>query len=109
MRNEGHDVRTATDGRQVLDAVAHAPPDLLLLDVMMPHGNGYEVCRHLRSSTAYDAVRIVMLTARGHKSDEQTGLGLGADAYVTKPFAIGDVVGCVAEVLSRPRSPAGRG
>ncbi|MDR3471364.1 MAG: response regulator [Devosia sp.] len=105
MQGEGHAVRTATDGRQVLQAVEQAKPDLLLLDVMMPGGNGYEICRHLRGSPAYDGIRIVMLTARGRESDARTGLALGADAYVTKPFAIGDVVGCIAEVLSRP--PAG--
>ena len=97
-------MRTATDGRQALAAVAEAPPDLLLLDVMMPRGNGYEVCRKLRASADYNDVRIVMLTARGGDADQNTGLGLGADAYVTKPFAIADVVDCVATVLAKPRS-----
>ena len=104
MEREGHDVRTATDGAQTLQSVADAPPDLLLLDVMMPRGNGYDVCRTLRASRDYDNVRIVMLTARGRDEDQRAGLELGADAYVTKPFAIGDVVGCVADVLSRSRT-----
>ena len=104
MQREGHDVRTATDGREALAAVAAAPPDLLLLDVMMPRGNGYEVCRTLRASADYNDVRIVMLTARGGDADQSAGLALGADAYVTKPFAIADVIDCVAAVLSRPRA-----
>ena len=105
MQREGHDVRTASDGQSALDAIAETRPDLLLLDLMMPRGNGYEVCRALRSSPDYNDVRIIMLTARGQESDQRTGLALGADAYVTKPFAIGDVVDCVAAVLARPRAP----
>ena len=100
MRREGHAVRTATDGQQTLDAVAAAAPDLVLLDVMMPKANGYDVCRTLRASHAYDAVRIVMLTAKGREADQRAGLALGADAYISKPFAIGDVVACVASVLA---------
>ncbi|ODT15770.1 MAG: two-component system response regulator [Kaistia sp. SCN 65-12] len=100
MRREGHAVRTATDGQQTLDAVAQAVPDLVLLDVMMPKANGYDVCRALRASHAYDGVRIVMLTAKGREADQQAGLALGADAYISKPFAIGDVVACVASVLA---------
>jgi DNA-binding response OmpR family regulator len=107
MQREGHDVRTATDGQQALAAVAETPPDVLLLDLMMPRGNGYEVCKTLRASPDYDDVRIVMLTARGQDDDQRKGLALGADAYVTKPFAIGDVIDCVAGVLAKPRS--GRG
>lgn len=107
MQREGHDVRTATDGRETLAAVAQMAPDVLLLDLMMPHGNGYEVCQALRSSPAYSGIRIVMLTARGGEADQSKGLAAGADAYVTKPFAINDVVACVSAVLGRPRDRAG--
>ena len=107
MQREGHAVRTATDGQQALAAVAETPPDLLLLDLMMPPGNGFEVCRTLRASPDYNDVRIILLTARGQDADQRTGLALGADAYVTKPFAIGEVVDCVAAVLSRPRAQGG--
>lgn len=103
MQREGHAVRTATDGQQTLAAVAAEKPDLLLLDLMMPRGNGYDVCKALRASSDYDGVRIVMLTARGGDAEQLTGLRLGADAYVTKPFAIGEVVDCVSAVLARPR------
>jgi DNA-binding response OmpR family regulator len=104
MQREGHDVRTAPDGRETLAAVAEKLPDVLLLDLMMPHGNGYEVCQALRSSPTYKDVRIVMLTARGGEADQSQGLSAGADAYVTKPFATGDVVDCVAAVLARRRT-----
>lgn len=100
-------MRTATDGRETLAAVAELPPDVLLLDLMMPRGNGYEVCRALRASPDYNAVRIIMLTARGGSGEESKGMDAGADAYVTKPFAIADVVDCVSAVLARPRPAVG--
>lgn len=107
MRREGHAVRTATDGQETLDAVTAAAPDLVLLDVMMPKASGYDVCRTLRASREYDAVRIVMLTAKGREADQRAGLALGADAYISKPFAIGDVIDCVATVLAaRPQQAA---
>ena len=107
MQRAGHVVRTASDGAQTLAAVAQMPPDVLLLDLMMPRGNGYEVCRALRALPDYNDVRIIMLTARGGSGDESRGMDAGADAYVTKPFAIGDVIDCVAAVLAQPR-PAAR-
>lgn len=100
MQREGHVVRTAIDGRQALDAVEQERPDLVLLDLMMPRANGYDVCRALRSNPGHAGVRIIMLTAKGRDADEQAGLALGADAYITKPFAISDVTECVARVLS---------
>jgi DNA-binding response OmpR family regulator len=106
MQRAGYEVRTATDGAETLAAVADARPDLLLLDLMMPRGNGYEVCQTLRASPHYNGVRIIMLTARGGNADQSKGLAVGADAYVTKPFAIDDVVDCVAAVLAAPRPSA---
>ncbi|HVY19282.1 MAG TPA: response regulator [Bauldia sp.] len=103
MERQGHRVRTAADGQEALVAVAESPPNLLLLDLMMPRGNGYEVCRTLRASPEYNNVRIVMLTARGQDNDQRTGLAAGADAYVTKPFAINDVVDCVSAMLAKQR------
>lgn len=100
MQREGHDVRTASDGQEALDAMAQAAPDLVLLDVMMPKASGYDVCRTLRASSAFDGVRVIMLTAKGREADQRAGLALGADAYISKPFAIGDVVACVAGVLA---------
>lgn len=102
MQREGHVVRTATDGRQALDAVEEQTPDLVLLDLMMPRANGYDVCRALRSSPQHEGVRIIMLTAKGRNAEQQAGLALGADAYITKPFAVSDVTECVARVLSQP-------
>ena len=63
--------------RQALEAIAEAPPDMLLLDLMMPRGNGYDICRTLRALARYDGVRIVMLTARGQDSDQRKGSSSG--------------------------------
>lgn len=104
MQREGHDVRTAADGEQALAEIEKRRPDVLLLDLMMPKGNGYEVCRTLRANRSYDDVRIVMLTAKGREADQRVGMDLGADAYITKPFAIAEVVSCVKEVLARKGS-----
>lgn len=101
MQREGHDVRTAANGEETLAAIKTQPPDIVLLDLMMPRGNGYEICRTLRADPSYDGVRIVMLTAKGGEADQRVGMELGADAYISKPFAIGEVVSCVKEVLAR--------
>jgi DNA-binding response OmpR family regulator len=101
MQREGHDVRTAADGEQALAEIERQRPDVVLLDLMMPKGNGYEVCRMLRANRSYDDVRIVMLTAKGREADQRVGMALGADAYITKPFAIAEVTACVKDVLAR--------
>ena len=106
MHEQGHDVRTVGDGEAALAAIAAAPPQLVLLDVMMPKRNGYDVCRALRADRHNDHLRIVMLTAKGREADKRAGIELGVDAYLTKPFAIRDVVGCVADMLQRPRPAA---
>jgi DNA-binding response OmpR family regulator len=107
MHAEGHEVRTVADGDAALAAVAEKPPELLLLDVMMPRRNGYDVCRTLRENPRYERLRIIMLTAKGRDADRQAGLALGVDAYLIKPFAIRDVVGCVNGVLASAQQPHG--
>jgi DNA-binding response OmpR family regulator len=100
MRRAGHEVRVAHDGEAVLAAVAEAVPDLVLLDVMMPKRNGYDVCDALRADPACRDLRIIMLTARGQAVERTKGLALGADAYVTKPFSTREVVDLVSETLA---------
>ncbi|HEX9719356.1 MAG TPA: response regulator [Ramlibacter sp.] len=99
LRREGHEVIAAYDGRQALDAVARERPDLILLDVMMPLKTGFEVCQHLRATTAFHDIPIIMLTARGRDTDVARGLALGADAYLTKPFSTRELIAKVAELL----------
>ena len=100
MRREGFEVAVAADGEAALAAVAARPPDLVILDVMMPRLNGFEVCQRLRAEPAWRGVRVLMLTAKGRESELQKGLSLGADAYVTKPFSTRDLVAEVRRLLA---------
>ena len=92
MRKAGYQVRAAADGEEALAAVRAEPPDLLLLDVTMPRMTGYEVCETIRANAEWNGVRILMLTARGRDIEREKGLAMGADDYVTKPFATQDVL-----------------
>lgn len=99
MRRAGFDVAVARNGREALEALQGSPPDLLLLDVMMPEFDGYEVCERIRARPEWSGTKIVMLTARGREVERERGLSLGADAYVTKPFSTRDLVEQVKRML----------
>lgn len=99
MKRAGFEVTVARNGREALQALDGQPPDLLLLDVMMPEFDGYEVCERIRKRPEWDATRIIMLTARGRDVERQRGLSLGADRYVTKPFSTRDLVEQAKELL----------
>ncbi len=101
MRQAGYDVRVARDGDAALAAVAESVPDLVLLDVMMPGRDGYEVCQSIRANPACARTRIVMLTARSRDVEREKGIALGADAYVTKPFSTRALVERVREMLAQ--------
>jgi DNA-binding response OmpR family regulator len=98
LQRGGYEVRVAHDGEEALAQAEAFAPDLVLLDVMMPKLNGYEVCQRLRQGGR--AVKIVMLTARGREVDEEKGKALGADLYVTKPFSTRELVAQVRELLA---------
>ena len=95
-------VLTATDGEKGLNAVLHAKPDLVLLDIMLPKINGYEICRLIREQKL--TMPIIMLTAKGDESDIVLGLNLGADDYVTKPFSIKELLARAAAFLRRAKA-----
>lgn len=99
LEHNGYDVRVARDGQQVLDQLPEYRPDLILLDVMMPVRNGFEICQTIRANPEWRDMKIVMLTARGRDIEATKGLALGADAYVTKPFSTKDLVERVKELL----------
>jgi len=99
LARAGYEVHTATDGEETLRAVKRIRPDLLLLDIMLPLKNGFEVCQTLRGEPDFAGMKIVMLTAKGRGTEVAKGLGLGADAYVTKPFGTRDLVETVRRLL----------
>jgi DNA-binding response OmpR family regulator len=99
LRSNGFDVLVATDGQAGLDAALRGDADLILLDLMLPIVNGYEICREVRAHGL--EVPIVMLTAKGQEGDIILGLDLGADDYITKPFRIGELVARVRAFLRR--------
>ncbi|NTV10764.1 MAG: response regulator transcription factor [Zoogloea sp.] len=99
MRREGFDVSVAYDGEAALAQARSEPPDLVLLDVMMPRKNGYEVCEALRADPALQNTRVLMLTAKGREQEVTKGLAIGADAYMTKPFSTKELVARVKSML----------
>jgi DNA-binding response OmpR family regulator len=102
LQREGFDVETVADGRTALDRALSEPPDLVVLDLMLPGIDGLEICRRLR---ALAPVPIVILTARGQESDRIIGLDLGADDYVAKPFSTKELGARGRAVLRRARGP----
>ena len=98
LEKEGYDVVEASDGSEALTLAQKTPPDLVLLDIMLPGMSGFEVCRVLRKESA---VPILILTARTDESDRVVGLDLGADDYITKPFSVREVLARVRAALRR--------
>jgi DNA-binding response OmpR family regulator len=92
MKKAGYEVRLACDGEEALAEIGKAPPDLVLLDVMMPKRNGFDVCEAIRANPEWRAVRVILLTAKGRDIEREKGLALGADDYITKPFSTREVV-----------------
>jgi DNA-binding response OmpR family regulator len=106
MKKAGYAVRTASNGEQALAEIAKDPPDVVLLDVMMPKLDGFSVCQQVRANADWNGVRIIMLTARGRDVEREKGLALGANDYITKPFSTKDALERVAAHLPRPVPPA---
>ncbi|MBV2120300.1 MAG: response regulator [Candidatus Thiodiazotropha sp. (ex Ctena orbiculata)] len=104
MKKAGYNVITANNGFDALNSIKQLRPDLVLLDVMMPRMDGYEVCQAVRSDPELSSVRIIMLTARGRDIERDKGMALGADDYVTKPFATQELVEKVNSLLDRSSS-----
>jgi len=99
MKREGYDVAIARDGEEGLAAIRAQRPDLVVLDVMMPKRDGFEVCTEVRADRSLSDVRILMLTAKGREAEIKKGLALGADAYIPKPFSTHELVAKVKALL----------
>jgi two-component system alkaline phosphatase synthesis response regulator PhoP len=98
LKKDGYEVVTAADGKSALEMFMKEKPDLVVLDLMIPEPDGYEVCKRIR---AQSAVPVIMLTARGEEQDRIRGLDLGADDYVVKPFSPRELLARVRAVLRR--------
>ena len=105
LTREGFEVIIATNGADALRQAQEARPDLVLLDLMLPQVNGWELCRRLKQDPATRAVPVIMLTARSEEGDKVLGFELGADDYVTKPFSTRELVARVRAVVRRTRPP----
>ena len=99
MKKAGFEIAVARDGDEALAEVKRFRPDLVLLDVMMPTRDGFEVCQMLRAA-GQAQLKIILLTAKGRESEVAKGLAIGADAYVTKPFSTRDLVDQVNRLLA---------
>jgi CheY-like chemotaxis protein len=102
INQQGYEVRTAGNGEEALQALAEQIPDLILLDIMMPKPDGYEVCQTIRANPQWQDIPIIMLTAKGRDVERQKGLAMGADDYITKPFATNELVAKVRGILNKP-------
>ncbi|MFP4647977.1 MAG: response regulator transcription factor [Halorhodospira sp.] len=100
MKQAGYRVRTAEDGEQALQALEEQLPDLVLLDVMMPRKDGFEVCQQIRQNPDWADLPVIMLTAKGRDVEREKGLAMGADDYITKPFSTQEVVETVQSILN---------
>jgi DNA-binding response OmpR family regulator len=99
VKEAGYEVRIARDGEAALEAVAEATPDVVLLDLMIPKRDGYDVCQTIRANPAWKDVRIIMLTARGREAEKEKGLALGADDYIIKPFSTRELTQKLKQML----------
>jgi DNA-binding response OmpR family regulator len=100
MEQQGYNVMVAENGESALDIIYKYKPDLILLDIMLPRIDGYEVCEIVRLDPRYRDIKIIFLTAKGREVEIAKGLALGADAYITKPFSNTELVSKVKELLA---------
>jgi DNA-binding response OmpR family regulator len=95
----GYEIRVARDGAEALAAVREWRPDLVLLDIMLPLKDGFEVCQQIRDDPAIRDTKVIMITAKGREVEVAKGMAVGADAYVTKPFSTKELVALIRQML----------
>ena len=99
LKGAGYEVAVARDGSEALKLTSTLRPDLIVLDVMLPSVNGFEVCRQVRGNRETKDTRILILTARGRESEVEKGMAAGANAYLTKPFATKELMKAIVELV----------
>ena len=107
MEQQGYSVLVAENGEDALDVIYKYKPDLILLDIMLPRIDGYEVCEIVRLNPEYRNVKIIFLTAKGREVEIAKGLALGANAYITKPFSNTELVAKVKALLNNENEDTG--
>jgi len=105
MEQAGYTVDIARTGDEALAKIADFAPDLILLDVMLPGMNGFDICQRIRQTPAWRHIKVVMLTAKGREVEITKGLALGADAYITKPFSTKALLAEVESQLNKSHAP----
>ncbi|WP_079204831.1 MULTISPECIES: response regulator transcription factor [Pseudomonas] len=100
LEQAGYQVLVAHDGQEALEAIERQPPDLVLLDVMLPRLSGFDVCQKIRENPDWQHMRVVMLTAKGREVEISKGLALGANAYITKPFSTQELLAQIGAQLA---------
>ncbi|ADE36345.1 response regulator [Methanohalophilus mahii] len=104
LQSEGYNVIEAYNGKTGLEAIEEKTPDLILLDVMMPDMDGFEICKQLKKDELYNHIPIIMLTAKGEVDDRIEGIETGADDYITKPFNLRELKARIRMVLRRAQN-----
>lgn len=104
FEHAGFEVLSQGDGKIALEQILSSPPDVLVLDVMLPGMDGFEVLRHLRSNPKTRTLPVLMLTAKGQREDRKNALDYGADLFITKPFSNADVVSAVTKLATQEKS-----
>ena len=99
LEREGYQVTTALDGEAALQGLWQAAPDLLILDVMLPGLNGFDVLKKIRGDASLSALPVIVLTAKGQRQDRDTALAVGADLFLSKPFANKDIIAAAAKLI----------
>ena len=107
MEQQGYSVLVAENGEDALDVIYKYKPDLILLDIMLPRIDGYEVCEIVRLNPEYRNIKIIFLTAKGREVEIAKGLALGANAYITKPFSNTQLIAKVKELLENTNETSG--
>ncbi|MFQ3679249.1 MAG: response regulator [Pseudanabaenaceae cyanobacterium] len=101
LKESGMTVSSASDGVEALEQIQVSPPDIVVLDIVMPRMNGYELCRRLKESPQTKGVPVVMCSTKGEEFDKYWGMKQGADAYIAKPFQPQELIGTVKQLLRK--------
>ena len=103
MEKEGYQAKLAQSGKEAIEKITKVRPDLILLDIMLPDLDGYEIYQMIRQRTEWESIRIIFLTAKNRDADMAKGLAMGADAYITKPFSNSQLIEKIRELIGPGR------